>query len=181
VPGKKLQKVSPKTRAIVSKKKQRAFLEALAITGKVNDSAYVVGYKNPSFLYKLRNEDEDFREAWDLALQDAGHSILDHAVTMARDGVVKEIRYRGAVIGHETQYSERLIMFLLKGLMPEKFANNRTEGGLNVNFGVAVLPVQAPNEGAWEERASIVHDNQEVITLDQLPSQKVPLKSKRGD
>ena len=179
--SRKLQKVGPRTRAIISKKKQSAFLEALAICGRVDESSYAVGYKNATYLYRMRAEDEDFREAWDMALQHAGHSILDRAVEMARDGLVKEIRYTGEVVGHETKHSEKLIMFLLKGLMPEKFGNTYSTGGLNLNFGVAVLPVQAPNEGAWEERALLVHDNQEIITLEAIPVEKRPLTAKRGD
>ena len=59
------------TRVALSKKKQRKFLEILATTGHVTKAAKAVGYANPTYLQKLRREDKDFKEAWELAVQAA--------------------------------------------------------------------------------------------------------------
>lgn len=160
------------TKTEISKKKRNKFLEVLSETGHVTKAAQAVGYANTAYLHKIRREDKDFKEAWDLAVLAAGDKLLDEADRRAREGVIEDIYYKGQVVGHKYVYSDSLLMFLLRGIHPDKFGQGVGKGGgIQLNFGVAVLPVQAQNEEAWEERAVQMHDNQEVITLEAKPEE----------
>lgn len=173
------------TRRALSLRKQSKFLDLLAQTGKVADSARAVGFTSTAFLNKLRRDDEDFADAWADAISAAGDVLEQEAVRRAHDGIVEEIYYKGEVVGHRLLYSDQLLMFLLRGIRPEKY-NQGGHGGANVNikFGVAVLPMTAPSAEEWEAKAIAMHDVQEVISLEDKPvgsDRVVPVAIKRGD
>ena len=125
------------------------FLDLLAKTGKVADSARAVGFTTTAFLHTLRREDEDFAELWDQAIDAAGDVLEAEAHRRAVEGIVDDVYYKGEVVGHKLLYSDQLLMFLLRGTRPEKY--NQSGGGaqINVKFGVAVLPMTAPSEAEW--------------------------------
>ncbi len=171
------------TRKRLSLRKQAKFLDILAQTGKVAESARAVGFTTTAFLHKVRREDEDFAEAWDQAVQAAGDVLEAEAHRRAIDGVMDPVFYKGEVVGHKLQYSDQLLMFLLRGTRPEKY--NQHGGGtqVNVKFGVAVLPMTAPTEAEWEAKAIAMHNNQTVISLTEEDENAapVPLSLKRGN
>ena len=171
------------TRQKLSIRKQTKFLEILAQTGRVADSARAVGFTTTAFLHKIRREDEDFAEAWDQAIDAAGDVLEAEAIRRAHDGVVDDVYYKGEVVGHKLLYSDQLIMFLLRGMRPEKY--NKAGGGtqVNVKFGVAVLPMTAPSDAEWEAKAISMHNDQTVIGLseDEEKAAPMPLSLKRGN
>ena len=176
---------APNTRRALSLRKQSKFLELLAQTGKVADSARAVGFTSTSYLNKLRQDDEDFADAWSNAIVAAGDVLEQEAIRRAHDGVMDPVYYKGEVVGHKLLYSDQLLMFLLRGTRPEKY-NQGASGGANVNikFGVAVLPMTAPSADEWEAKAISMHDGQEVISLEDKPEGNdriVPVAVKRGD
>ena len=89
--------------------------------------------------------------------------------------------YKGEVVGYETQYSDALIMFLLRGMKPEKYRENARGGDMNISFGVAVLPMTAKSDEAWEQRALNMHDDQKVIVLEDKPVENNLIRVRRGD
>ena len=96
-------------------------------------------------------------------------SHVDEAARRAIDGVREEIYYKGKVVGEKYNYSDSLLMFLIRGAFPDKYGQGVGKGGgVNVNFGVAVLPMQAQNEAAWQDRAITVHAEQQPITLEPI-------------
>ncbi len=180
--GSSIQKATD-TRKVLSLRKQSKFLDILAQTGKVAESARAVGFTSTAFLHKIRREDEDFAEAWNQAVSAAGDVLEEEAHRRAIDGITDPVYYKGEIVGHKLLYSDQLLMFLLRGTRPEKY--NQSGGGtqVNVKFGVAVLPMTSPSEAEWEAKAISMHDNQNVISLtdDEKDAAPVPLSLKRGN
>lgn len=170
---------SDHTRAVVSRKKREAFLEALARTGRVMDSALAAGYTDTTYLQKMRREDEEFAEQWADALESAADVLEDEAVRRAVSGVEEPVFYKGKVVGYKLNYSDQLMMFMLRGMRPDKF-NNRGSTDVNVNFGVAVLPMTMTNEDDWEKNAVEVHSTQKLIEIEDKPVESVELTNKIG-
>lgn len=168
------------TSIALSKKKRKVFLSILAQTGKVAEASRAVGYLNTSFLTKLRREDEDFAEEWDLALESAKHVLEEEAVRRATEGVMEPTYYKGEVVGYTLKYSDALLMFILRKLDPS-YRDTGRQGDTNINFGIAVLPMTAQSDEAWEQRALEMHDSQQTITLEAKPIENTLTRVQRGD
>jgi len=48
-------------------------------------------------------------------------ALEDEAVRRAREGVRRPVRYKGKIVGYETDYSDQLLVFLLKNWAPDKY------------------------------------------------------------
>ncbi len=168
-------------RAVLAKKKRRVFLEVLAKTGRVAEAARACGYTDTATLQHFRRNDEDFAEAWEHALEAAAHVLEEEAIRRATEGVLEPVFYKGHVAGYKTNYSDTLLMFILRGLKPGVYRENARGGDTNINFGIAVLPMTAQNEGQWEERALLMHSEQKTITIEAKPVENQMSRIKRGD
>jgi len=164
----------------MSRKKRSKFLELLARTGRVGVSARAVGYTSTAFLQKMRRDDDDFAADWDLALSAAADHLGDVAIERAENGVMEPIMYKGDVVGHKVNYSDSLLMFVLRKLDPS-YRDSARFGDTNINFGVAILPMTAPSDGEWEERTQLMHSKQTVIELEAKPVENQLMRIKRGD
>ena len=100
--------------------RQKAFVEALALSGCVDDACRSVGMSDTS-AYRLRLRDPAFSDAWEAALEVA-LDRLDHAA-LARSirGVARPIFYKGEQVGEWRHFDERLTMFLLRQRKPARF------------------------------------------------------------
>jgi len=170
------------TRDVVARKKRRAFLAALAKTGgRVMESAKAVGYTDTSALQKFRRENEEFAEEWDHAV-DAGTDILvDEAVRRAVEGTHDPQYYKGEVVGYKLNYSDSLLMFILRANRPDQYREAAPGGETNINFGIAVLPMTAPNDAEWQNRALLMHDKQTPIVIEAKPVENQMARIERGD
>jgi hypothetical protein len=130
---------------------------------------------------RFRRNDEEFAEAWDLALEAAAHTLEEEAIRRATEGVLEPVYYKGEVAGYKTNYSDTLLMFILRGLKPGVYRDNARGGDTNINFGIAVLPMTAPDENQWEQRALTMHDEQKTITIEAKPDENQMARVKRGD
>jgi len=168
------------SRAVLAKKKRKVFLRVLAETGQVTEASRACGYTTPTSLQRFRRENEDFAEEWDEALQVAKHILADEIWRRAVDGVLEPQLYKGEVCGYKTNYSDTLAMFIMRKLDPS-YRDNQRGGDMNINFGIAVVPMTAANEGDWEQRAVAMHSEQKVITIDAKPVENQMTRIKRGD
>jgi hypothetical protein len=157
------------TKRAVSLRKRRKFLEVLAQTGSVVKAAQAVGYTDTSYLQRIRREDEDFAHEWALAVEAAADVFEAEADRRALDGVEDPVYYKGSVVGYKVVYSDALLMFRLRAMRPEKYAPRGGDTNVNVKFGIAVLPMTAPNAEDWEKSAVDVHANQTLIDLAPKP------------
>lgn len=171
------------TRVMLSQRKRKIFLDTLAKTGKVNDSAHAAGFTTTVFLHKLRKEDEDFAEAWDLAVHAAADMLEAEAHRRAVDGTMEPVFYKGEVVGHKVNYSDALLLAMLRAARPDKYNRGGGDTNVNVKFGIAVLPMTNQNEDDWEKGAIEMHKGQEFFEIkdfEALDGAK-PSSVQRGD
>lgn len=100
---------------------KRDFLLALqANGGHVMEACKAAGVSRTT-IGNYRDEDDVFAEMW-ASTQEANIERLEMEVDRrAVDGIEREVRYKGEVVGVERQFSDILLMFRLKALRPEKY------------------------------------------------------------
>lgn len=152
---------------IVAEKKREVFLAELRKTGKPLEAARAAGYNDTAALYIYRQKDEDFAEAWEAAMYASADLLVDAAVTRAVDGVEKSVFFKGEVVGSEVNYSDTLLIELMRARRPKEFrrANQEVNVDVNVkaNIGVAILPMTATSTEAWEADAKKLVENQKQL------------------
>lgn len=102
---------------------KREFLEYLRSTGNVSTSARAAGI-TPWTAYDHRKKDEKFASEWEDAIQEACDYLENECRRRAVDGVEKPVFYQGKQCGSVQEYSDTLLIFLLKAHRPEKFRDN---------------------------------------------------------
>lgn len=75
-------------------------------------------------VYDWRDADEKFRVAWDEAIEAGTERLEDEAYRRAHDGVKKPIFHKGKRVAFVQEYSDTLLMFLMKGRKPDKYRDN---------------------------------------------------------
>jgi|TARA_Y100000310_G_scaffold323853_1_gene384848 hypothetical protein len=107
---------------ITTANKRNRFLEHLAGCGNVSESAKVAK-ADLSSLYGWRNGDQDFAYAWTLALEVAG-DLLEAEARRRALGYDEAVYNRaGEQVDTIKKYSDRLLIFLLKGAKPDKYGD----------------------------------------------------------
>lgn len=74
-----------------------------------------------STAYDWYNADGEFAAAWDEAIDVAIDSLEKAAWRRARDGVLKPVYQRGEKVGQVREYSDQLMITLLKAHRPDKY------------------------------------------------------------
>jgi hypothetical protein len=67
-----------------------------------------------SSAYLWRERDEDFRKAWDEAVEEGTDLLEDEAKRRAVEGSIKPILYKGRIVTFVREQSDTLLIFLLK-------------------------------------------------------------------
>jgi hypothetical protein len=75
-------------------------------------------------VYRLRDGDEKFAAAWDEAAEDGTVLLKLECRRRAVEGVDRPVFYKGQQVGTVKEYSDRLLIFLLKAARPEKYRDN---------------------------------------------------------
>lgn len=101
--------------------KLEQFLLTLADTANVTAAAKKVRI-NRAHMYRLKATDTEFSDAWDEAVQLGTADLEDEAVRRAKDGTLKPVFYKGEKVGTIREYSDTLLIFLLKARDPGKYA-----------------------------------------------------------
>jgi hypothetical protein len=111
---------------------QRAFIAALAETGSVKAACRRVG-RSDNGAYQLRRHPDagEFRAAWDAAAALGVRRIEDAAMDRALYGVEETVQQRDGRVVTRTRHNERLVMFLLRNRLPNRFAAGGGARGLN--------------------------------------------------
>jgi hypothetical protein len=114
----KVQK-RPNPGAEIVKKKQK-FLSALRESGNVVRAAREAGI-GVSTAYQL-SKHPDYTEIFEAAKaegeQALAYRLLEEARRRAEEGVLEPVFYQGQEVGMVRKYSDNLLMFKIKGLMP---------------------------------------------------------------
>ncbi len=101
-------------------KRQAAFLEALA-AGDTVSAALKSSAWGRTEAYKHRRTDPKFAKAWAAAEDEGTDLLIREARRRAVEGVEKTIFYKGTPIGREINYSDTLLIFLLKSRRPYEY------------------------------------------------------------
>lgn len=105
--------------------RQVDFIAALADGGCVEQAAREVGMSVTS-CYRLRRAPgaENFATAWDAAIAQAARQLVDIAFDRAIHGSNEPVFDReGNRVGRRMRQNDRLLMFLMRAYMPERFRN----------------------------------------------------------
>lgn len=108
-----------------SHERQRSFIEALADCGSVLEAARQVGM-SASGAYRLRRSPggEAFAAAWDAAIHQAALHLVDVAFDRAIHGSDEPVFDKeGRRIGRRMRQNDRLLMFLLRAHLPDRYAH----------------------------------------------------------
>lgn len=114
-----------KTHAIQHRKK-RAFLAAYARLGNVTQAATAAGIDRSTHYAWLREEGPEgdaYRAAFAQAEEEAADWLEAEARRRAVEGVEEPVYQGGKKVGTVRRYSDTLLIFLLKGARPDKYAD----------------------------------------------------------
>lgn len=114
----------PTIRTIRTAKRRDAFLIALEETANVTQACKKAKLPRRS-AYEWRDAAPEFAAAWDAALDRGTDALEDEAVRRASEGTLKPVFYKGGKCGSIREYSDTLLMFMLKGRRPEKFKDRQ--------------------------------------------------------
>lgn len=120
---------------------QDAFIDALSKTGNVSKSAKSARISRKT-AYELKNESPEFNERWNEAMETAVDTLELEAWRRAARGTRKPTGwYQGIPGGYVQEYSDTLLIFLLKAHRPEKFRENidLTSGGEKLPTPIAYI------------------------------------------
>lgn len=101
------------------------FLQALAIKGIVGQAARSAGIsRRAAYLYRER--DTEFALMWDDAIEEATDRLEEEIRRRGEEGVEEPVfgrvaRDQDGEIGTVRKYSDTLLIFLTKGMRPEKY------------------------------------------------------------
>jgi hypothetical protein len=114
---------------------KEAFLEALGEHGMVTRACRDIGIGRTT-AYEARRADDAFATAWADISEMTLERMEAEAIRRAVDGVDRAVYYQGEEVGLERQYSDTLLIFLLKAGRPDKYRENisvRHAGGVRVS------------------------------------------------
>ena len=124
---------------------ESTFLAVLAQTGNVSAAAAKAGVSR-QYAYERRAADPELRAAWDEAIDVATDALEKEARRRALEGCERPVFYQGHECGRIREYSDTLMIFLLKAHRPAKFRENvdvNHSGDLGVNVSpVVFLPIK---------------------------------------
>ena len=113
-------------------------------------SAEIAGIERKSHLWL--EKDPEYVEAFQSAREQAGDRLEQEARRRAIEGVTEPVWYRGQIVGEVQKYSDTLLIFLLKGAKPEKYAERKWyveqtgPGGGPIQVDASLSRVQALTE-----------------------------------
>lgn len=116
--------------------KKRAFLAAYSQVGTITHAAKAAGVDRTLHFHWMKT-DEQFVEAFAQARESFADELEFEAMRRARHGVQQDVFYQGVKIATKRDYSDALIIFMLKGARPEKYGDIQGgPGGMNINVNI---------------------------------------------
>ena len=126
----------------IKHRKKRKFLEAIIVTGgQVTTAAELAGVTQSTPYSDQWAGDPVFAAGLDLARRMAAETLEAEVIRRAMHGVEEPVGwYQGKAGGMIRRYSDNLLMFKLKGEMPEKYKDRVELRGALANLDVSALP-----------------------------------------
>nr|BDD45126.1 hypothetical protein 14 [bacterium] len=117
------EKPSPKRstrRPFTQEVQERFLIELINCAGNMTLASELVGISRET-VRRHKNENPEFSKAYAAAQQEALTALEDEARRRAVNGVEKPVFHKGEVCGYVKEYSDTLLIVLLKAHMPEKY------------------------------------------------------------
>jgi uncharacterized protein YbjQ (UPF0145 family) len=122
---------------------KRKFLGAYAETGNISKAAELSKQVRQNHYVWLKN-DPEYVKAFDEAREIACDRLEEEARRRAVNGTLKPVFYKGEECGVIREYSDNLLMFIMKGNMPDKYKDRVANEHTGTNGGPIV--VKLPSE-----------------------------------
>ena len=122
---------TPEQGASLVKRKEQ-FLNELSAGASVRAAALSVSVK-PEAPYEWRKADQAFSDRWQLAEEAGTDLIEEEAYRRAVTGVEKPVYRGGEVVGHVSDFSDTMLMFLLRARRPERYGGKAGEDKLDAD------------------------------------------------
>lgn len=121
------------------------FLSAIMQGSSVTDATNLVGV-HITLPYKRRTTDEAFKRAWREAADIGTEFLEQEAARRAYHGTLKPVFHKGEQCGFVREYSDTLMIFLLKARKPEMYRDNVEDGVARGSFvlNVNIVNVDGP-------------------------------------
>lgn len=103
--------------------RKQAFLLAYCQLGSRSRAARAVSL-SPTMTWVWRHEDDQFAAAYMRAQEIASELMEDEMFRRASEGVLEPVWQGGRLVGSIRRYSDTLLIFGLKGAMPDKYREN---------------------------------------------------------
>lgn len=145
------------------------FLDLLAEGMTVKDAAKHIGV-NPKTAYRWREADKDFAEKWASAYEIGTDSLEAEAQRRAVEGVERPVWYQGVQVGTVREYSDTLLMFLLKARNPARYCDRVRAARIEAEVEAKRIAAEASNNS--QASAAVIN------FLSDLASQKAALAKK---
>lgn len=108
-------------RTVRTDRKRKLFLASLRETGgNVSKSCELAGISRVA-AYDWRAADPSFAIEWETAIESGTDELEEEARRRALEGVKKPVFHKGEKVGFVNEYSDTLLIFLLKARRPEKY------------------------------------------------------------
>jgi hypothetical protein len=129
---------------LIRQEKKRVFLEALVELGTVSAAVDTLGLTK-SLPYYWKSKDPEFAEQFEQAQREAAVYCLEkEAHRRGVQGIDDPVFYQGQQVATVKKYSDTLLIFLLKGALPEKYKDGaQVQVNTQSNTHVNVLEVGA--------------------------------------
>lgn len=114
------QKSTPPKKRLSGRKLQAAFLAAYEECGQISAAALMAGMDRTTH-YKWMREDGSYVERFEESHMVYVDNMEAEARRRAVEGVEIPIYYMGRKVGHKKMFSDTLLIFLLKGELPDKY------------------------------------------------------------
>ena len=100
--------------------RQTEFLQHLENTGNVSAAAKKAKIGRRT-VYDWLDDDKAFKKLYEISAKIGIELLEDEVVRRAHEGVLKPIYQGGKLVGKVREYSDTLLIFLLKGKKPEVY------------------------------------------------------------
>ena len=130
-------KMSNKT-AQQKKREQEKFLKAFGELGNVSRAAEATGINRSNHYIWMKDEGSDYPERFNAANERAIDKFEAELIRRGVEGYDKPVFQGGREVGTVREYSDTLLIFLMKGRHPERYGD-KWRGEINANVGVKRL------------------------------------------
>lgn len=110
----------------VTAERRARFLEVLSETANVSSAAKASKISRKTW-YEHRAANAGFKAQWDEAMELGTDGLEDEATRRGREGTLKPVYQQGRKVGEVREYSDTLLIFMLKARRPEKFKDRSAQ------------------------------------------------------